>query len=1287
MIYCPSCGTANRDGSRFCNECGTKLPTTTSSLCPMCGTANPPHSLFCEKCGARLVASFAEELEEPEAPASSVPLRKGLSLPTKPAASDTSAASVSAETAEPELSAPAAPIDSQLSPEEVPDWLSGPGQVEQSATEPTPAPEDELPEWMQRLRGASPTQSSEAEEVPDWLKSLSVTAELAGSTELPPAFETEAATPTELSTPAEEIPDWMQSIGAESEPALGTGLEVPEVKAQSAPSVPSPEPLPIVSEELPDWLRDLRPAIAPEEDLPDWLDELASEAAEKIALAAEAEEAPEPASDSALEWVSRLADTGPLGEHPALPSTYENPEEEIPSWLGGLSGAATPAAEETPDWLSGLRTATPEFTAPATSEESAPAGPAATGELPDWLQVLQSEEPGGAEPMMAEIGPPAKEPSEEGTPDWLAGLGVAAAGAAAFALSQDKAGPEQLTASPEPEETEIPDWLSSLRGEALEVEKPQPSEEAAPDWLAAVSETPESIEQPAAEEQPDWLSVLRSAAPETEETPSADVEGVPDWLSDLGAPSELAEQPVTPEEVPAWLHSLGESADTSGIALPLEEMPAAGAEEPTDEGVPDWLKGLGMAAGAAALAGSTGQEQESSTPDWLAGLGAPPVEEPEAAPALDWLTQLGSSQPPVEEAAGSGDWLSALRATTPELDQQPVAAEEPGWLREVETGEAVTSEPLAEVPDWLRDYGITTPTSTPAAEPATIESSDEGVPDWLTEAGLAAGAAVVMGGPSASEQPEEEVPDWLRDMGEQPAPAFKAAEVPDWLSETEQPPEATTPAEAPDWLRGPSAQAPPSAEVLFAEPEPEPAAETPDWLRDLAPLAAAGAVTAGMEHAEEVELEAAAQEEAPEEPEKPAEESRDWIKAAAPIAAAGVAAATLSARKPKEEAAPAIPPELPEWLQQLRQEQAEAPAQPTLTQAEIPAWLAALRPTEVKEAEAPAEVEVEKEGPLAGLANVLPAMPLMGQVHGAPVTLRYEISADDQARAGVLKELMARPASAPRKTAAYVVKSAPLQRRALRWFVTALLVIGILTIPYMDWNAWVFKPLLGTDLLPNLQTLEVPSVTQLAAAQIGALSAGTPVLVVFDYDAGQSDEMNRIAETFFKHLLARGARVEAVSLNPQGPGLAQSVWQKASGGQSPELFTNLGFMPGQAAGIQDVINTVNPVIVVDLAASPDTVRWWAEQLTLSGKFIPLVVGLSASAQTLALPYVKSGQVQGLVVGASGALAYAKQAQLPLVTLNQYELEALTVASWLMAIFVGIALIMALVYNFGRRSAK
>jgi len=61
MIYCPACGTANRDGSRFCNECGQRLaPEEAPAICPRCGAANPPESAHCGGCGLDLKRSREE---------------------------------------------------------------------------------------------------------------------------------------------------------------------------------------------------------------------------------------------------------------------------------------------------------------------------------------------------------------------------------------------------------------------------------------------------------------------------------------------------------------------------------------------------------------------------------------------------------------------------------------------------------------------------------------------------------------------------------------------------------------------------------------------------------------------------------------------------------------------------------------------------------------------------------------------------------------------------------------------------------------------------------------------------------------------------------------------------------------------------------------------------------------------------------------------------------------------------------------------------------------------------
>ena len=49
-MQCPSCGSDNRDGARFCNDCAAPLPL----LCPSCGIENRPGAKFCNDCAAPL---------------------------------------------------------------------------------------------------------------------------------------------------------------------------------------------------------------------------------------------------------------------------------------------------------------------------------------------------------------------------------------------------------------------------------------------------------------------------------------------------------------------------------------------------------------------------------------------------------------------------------------------------------------------------------------------------------------------------------------------------------------------------------------------------------------------------------------------------------------------------------------------------------------------------------------------------------------------------------------------------------------------------------------------------------------------------------------------------------------------------------------------------------------------------------------------------------------------------------------------------------------------------------
>src|SRR5215469_9742445 len=52
-MRCSKCGTDNREGRKFCAECGASL----AAKCPKCGAINEPNEKFCGECGASLTRS------------------------------------------------------------------------------------------------------------------------------------------------------------------------------------------------------------------------------------------------------------------------------------------------------------------------------------------------------------------------------------------------------------------------------------------------------------------------------------------------------------------------------------------------------------------------------------------------------------------------------------------------------------------------------------------------------------------------------------------------------------------------------------------------------------------------------------------------------------------------------------------------------------------------------------------------------------------------------------------------------------------------------------------------------------------------------------------------------------------------------------------------------------------------------------------------------------------------------------------------------------------------------
>jgi hypothetical protein len=189
---------------------------------------------------------------------------------------------------------------------------------------------------------------------------------------------------------------------------------------------------------------------------------------------------------------------------------------------------------------------------------------------------------------------------------------------------------------------------------------------------------------------------------------------------------------------------------------------------------------------------------------------------------------------------------------------------------------------------------------------------------------------------------------------------------------------------------------------------------------------------------------------------------------------------------------------------------------------------------------------------------------------------------------------------------------------------------------------------------------------------IGSLDSGSAALVAFDYDPATSGEMDILARAIVGHLMDRRTRIVAVSLLPAGAATAQDLLddlaRECEGyrdgyGQS---YANLGFVAGQAAAVRllaQSLETAAPSdfygtslsqldiseglygahsfdLIVELAATPDSMRWWIEQAG-APLGVPVGAGVSASIAPWVRPYFETEPklLVGLLGGESDAAMY------------------------------------------------
>ena len=328
-------------------------------------------------------------------------------------------------------------------------------------------------------------------------------------------------------------------------------------------------------------------------------------------------------------------------------------------------------------------------------------------------------------------------------------------------------------------------------------------------------------------------------------------------------------------------------------------------------------------------------------------------------------------------------------------------------------------------------------------------------------------------------------------------------------------------------------------------------------------------------------------------------------------------------------------------------------------------------PVLAKEDQARIAASGEGEGPEVGIEEASPAASTLAQPRAATATPlgQGEEELQDAEPWSSQAQLFAEIVSAPPKVAV-AGKSrpgAPWLKSLPRWILFALLLAAV-TIPLL-----IRRPLLSLvqEWLParwyvSSGSLEATPAVAALYDQISSLESDAPVLVAIDYDPAAMEEMEPLARAILQHLMEEQARVVTVSLLPAGAGMAQELLDTIDAGSGGQRYVNLGYLAGQAAGVR-LLGESMPMalptdfsgnqasdleglegisalrdfdLLVELAASPDTLRWWIEQGSTPQQ-VPLVAGVSAAVEPLARPYYETNprQVGGLAGGVRGAAMY------------------------------------------------
>ena len=219
------------------------------------------------------------------------------------------------------------------------------------------------------------------------------------------------------------------------------------------------------------------------------------------------------------------------------------------------------------------------------------------------------------------------------------------------------------------------------------------------------------------------------------------------------------------------------------------------------------------------------------------------------------------------------------------------------------------------------------------------------------------------------------------------------------------------------------------------------------------------------------------------------------------------------------------------------------------------------------------------------------------------------------------------------------------------------LVIGLsVLIPLMKPN-WVKLP------------LKIDANTKTVFNSLQNLEENDRVLISIAYGASTKPEVHPMVIALLKHLFSKGIKVYIVSLWPEGPIMAQQAMKEVIDSDLFDIQDGINYVmfdykaggmvvikniaddftgvykqdfnkkPVSEIPAMDGVYNVNDFnFVFDFSAGvPGNAEW--VQYACDPKDVPLSSGCTSIMVTDAIPYVKSGQLKGIIAGMPGAAEY------------------------------------------------